>query len=294
MHFTGTTYRPPMEAMLGAKFLQVSIGCPHNKCRFCNMYRSVKYSISPMSEIEEDIKELRQTYSKIERIYLVNGDPFFLPAKYLQEICKKIIQNIPEINTISMYCSIKGIKNKSDEELLMLKELRVRDLWIGAETGNAQNLEYINKNNSLQDIYEQCERLNRLGIVHNHSYILGVGGHGRGMENAYDTAKLINATKPASLFVCSLGIFEGSEMPEEVESGRFTPATEGEILEEEKKLIELIDVDGLRFYAIHPTNALSVQGILPAYRELMITQINTFIQNADSDFLHSSSERDAD
>ncbi len=294
MHFTGPVYRPPDEAMLGAKLLQVTVGCAHNKCRFCNMYRSVQFTVEPIEQIEEDIKELRQTYSKIERIYLANGDPFCLSAKYFKEITDKIIEHIPEVKVISMYATINNIKNKSDEDLLAIKDMRINDLWFGIETGNAENLAYMNKGHKLEDVYTQLERLNSVGIRHNHCYILGVGGKSKGIQNAIDTAKVINTTKPSIVWCGSLGIFEGSDMPKEVLNGSFVPATELEILEEEIKLIELIELKGALFSGSHPTNLVAVRGILPQYKKLMIGEIQDFIDHADKDYLNSSIQRNAD
>lgn len=294
MHFTGTIYRPPVEPMLGAELLQVTVGCAHNKCRFCNMYRSVKFSVEPLSQIEEDVMELRQRRKRIERIFLVNGDPFGLSTKRLKAISEIIIKHIPELKVISMYASINNIKHKTDEDLITLREMRFNDLWIGAESGNEEHLLYMNKGNTLQDSYTQLERLNKANIRHNHCYILGIGGHGMGIQNAIDTAKLINATKPSILWFCSLGFFEGSEMPEDVAQGIFSPATELEILEEELKVLELIDLEKVHFYGIHPTNAVSVHGILPHYRKLMIQEIKQFIEHADPALLNGSIKRKAD
>ncbi len=39
MKYTGTTYRPPIKA--GTVLLQVTVGCAHNKCSFCTMYKDV-------------------------------------------------------------------------------------------------------------------------------------------------------------------------------------------------------------------------------------------------------------
>ncbi len=294
MHFTGPTYRPPDEAMKGAKLLQVTVGCAHNKCRFCNMYREVKFQVEPISQIEEDIIELRQTYPKIERIYLANGDPFCLPAKYLIEIAEKIIKHIPEIQVISMYASISNVKNKSIEDLKKLKELRFNDLWFGMETGHAKHLEFVNKGHNLEDAYEQLAKLNEVGMRHNHCYILGVGGKGKGIENAIETAKLINATKPTIVWVGSLGVFDGSEMPSDVENGIFTQATELEILEEELKVLELIELENVRFNGLHPTNVVGVHGILPQYKGLIKQEILDFIKYAKPEFLNSSMKRIAD
>ena len=57
MHFSCGIVRPPYEA--GSCFLQVTSGCSHNKCRFCTFYKEAPFSVSPESEIKEDLQEIR-------------------------------------------------------------------------------------------------------------------------------------------------------------------------------------------------------------------------------------------
>lgn len=46
----GLVFRPPSEAR--SFILRVTIGCSHNTCRFCDMYKASKFRIRPMEEIE--------------------------------------------------------------------------------------------------------------------------------------------------------------------------------------------------------------------------------------------------
>lgn len=290
MHFTGVTYRPPVEAMLGTELLQVTVGCAHNACSFCTMYAD-KFKVEQLSQVEEDIKELRNLNPNIKRIFLINGDAFVLSAKKLKAISDLIIKYIPEVEVITMYASITNIKAKSDEELEEIKAMRINDLWMGTETGNEESIRYINKGHTLAEAYEQLERLNRAGIRHCDGYMLGVAGAGKGIENAEDTARLINESKPSIIWFGTLGLFEGSKMHAAALSGEFTPATEREIIEEEIRVLELIEVDNVPLYGIHPTNTSSVQGMLPQDRETMINRLKHYLATEDAEFLDSSKER---
>lgn len=271
--------------------LQVTVGCTHNKCWFCTMYKGTRFSIEDMGQIEMDLQEAREMNSSLTRIFLVNGDAFVLTAGRLKKISNNITNYFPEMETITMYASIRNIKHKTDEELRELKDLRINDLWIGLESGTDEVVEYLNKGFLLKDAYEQLARLNEAGIRHNAIFMLGAAGRGKGIQNAINTAKLINETKPALVGVTSLGFFKGSRLARDVKKNRFFPATELEILEEEKKLIELIEVENMLFYGDHPINAASITGRLPDEREELIATINDEIEAADEEFLNNSADR---
>jgi radical SAM superfamily enzyme YgiQ (UPF0313 family) len=90
MHYTGPIYRPPSEDK--TLLLQVSVGCSHNLCSFCGMYKDVRFRIEPMEHIEEDLREARDLRPDAKRIYLVGGDPFVLSFDRLKIIAEKIIE----------------------------------------------------------------------------------------------------------------------------------------------------------------------------------------------------------
>ena len=43
MNYREPLFRPPAEAE--SLIFQVAYGCPHNTCRFCGMYKTVKYQL---------------------------------------------------------------------------------------------------------------------------------------------------------------------------------------------------------------------------------------------------------
>ena len=60
-------YRPPSEA--NSLIVQATIGCSHNKCTFCSMYKSKKFRIKSLEEIKKHIDELK--------IYMEIQEEFF-------------------------------------------------------------------------------------------------------------------------------------------------------------------------------------------------------------------------
>ena len=53
MRYEEPLFRPPAEAE--SLIFQVAFGCPHNTCRFCGMYKTVKYRLRPESEVLAEI-----------------------------------------------------------------------------------------------------------------------------------------------------------------------------------------------------------------------------------------------
>ncbi len=50
MEYDMPLYRPPSEAY--SLIIQVTLGCSHNKCTFCSMYKSKKFKIKPLEVIK--------------------------------------------------------------------------------------------------------------------------------------------------------------------------------------------------------------------------------------------------
>ncbi len=283
MKYTGPIYRPPIEA--NTVLLQVTVGCAHNRCRFCTMYKDTKFTTESLEQIEKDLREARQLYGDLKRIFLINGDAFVLSANRLKLIAGMIINYFPGMEVISMYASIRNIMAKTDRELKELRDLRIGDLWVGLESGSDEALQQFNKGFTLSDSREQLERLNRAGIKHNAIFMLGALGRGRALEGAEDSVKLINGSRPQLVGITPLGLFPGSELADDVQKGKFSPASEREILEEERRMIELIDVDGMPFYGNHPLNTASLVGTLPGDRKRMMRVIDDSIKSMDRELL---------
>ena len=85
MRYEGTLYRPPSEAY--SLIIQVTIGCAHNRCTFCNMYREKKFRIRSKEEIMRDLDECRAYYGpNVRRIFFADGDALVVKTEILLEL----------------------------------------------------------------------------------------------------------------------------------------------------------------------------------------------------------------
>ena len=72
MVYEGDIYRPPSEAY--SLIIQVTVGCSHNKCTFCSMYKDKRFHIRQPEDVIKDLEEMRTYYSRVGRIFLADGD----------------------------------------------------------------------------------------------------------------------------------------------------------------------------------------------------------------------------
>ena len=114
--------------------------------------------------------------------------------------------------------------------------------------------------------------------------MFGAAGKGKGIENAKANAQLINTVKPLGIVPTTLSANEGTKLAADIASGDFEMATEREMLEEQKKTLELVDVPTY-YMGIHVINSLSFDAELPKDRQSAIDRVNYALVNTDEAIL---------
>ncbi|MCR5174567.1 MAG: radical SAM protein [Oscillospiraceae bacterium] len=291
MNYNGTIYRPPVEA--DTFLLPVTEGCTHNRCAFCNMYQDVPFRMLPLSEVEEYLREVKQNYGRycerIRRVYLVGADPFALSARRLLERTALIKKYLTNTKVITMYARTDNVASKSDDDLKMLKEAGVNDLYIGVECGLNDVLEKLNKGYSADETKAQCLRLNAVGIRHCDLLMLGTAGKGRGLECARATAALENELKPGKILINTMSAFVGTRLDEDIRTGEFIPASEKENLEEEREFLAGLELPDCYFWALHPLDSVKLDGILREEKGRMLDELTWSIDHVNENAISRTS-----
>ena len=121
--------------------------------------------MSPMSEIESDLKVINRVQPRAHRVFLTGANPFVLTANRLLDIALLIRKYVGEGHpTIGCFARITDITKKSVEELRQLHHLGFDYLTIGVESGDSETLSRVNKGYRSEDIIEQCLKLESAGI----------------------------------------------------------------------------------------------------------------------------------
>lgn len=280
MHFTGTVYRNPYWPTW--PLLEITQGCTHNRCKFCTMYKEVPFRMSPMEWIEEDLKELALYDPDARTIQLLSANPLVLSYDKLVPIFELIHKYLPKMEYIYMAGRVTDLKNKTVDELKKLKELGMREISLGVESGDDWTLDRIHKGYYAEDILEQCHKLEEAGIDYWMTFLNGVAGRSHSHEHAVNSAKIFSQCKPMLVGTSGLTLFPGTPLLEEVQRGEFDPLTEKEMLVELKTFVENLTIDCI--FNTHHTVAANLTG--PNFlkrKDNIIATLDQVIQHGDMD-----------
>ena len=275
MHYTGPVVRPPHE--MNSILLEVTVGCTHNSCHFCNFYRGTPFHIAPMKQIETDLKEARSYSPGARRVYALGGDPFTLSVQRLKEIGLLIRKYLPLAN-IGTYARITSIIPKSVKELKELRKIGYNDLVIGIESGDDEALSFMNKGYTSTDILRECRKLEQAGINYYVIFLGGLAGHGNGERNARNTAAVLNQLHPSHMYMTSVAVLPDTELYEDVQTGRFQEATELERIRETLLLIKELK-NPITLYGQSVANPVNFVAKLPEQQKELIGELETLIWN---------------
>lgn len=278
MNYEGQICRAPMER--SSYMLPIMVGCSYNSCRFCNLFRHLKFRALPMEEIEAECARVEAVGGSPKRIFLGDGSAFVFSAEYLLEIIERVRKHFPEVREFRMDATVQSVRAKTDKELSVLARAGVSHLYLGIESGLEDVLLFMNKGNTLAEAEEAIRRLHAAGIEYDAHIMTGIAGKGRGLENASALAEFLNRTKPAHIVNFSLFLHEEVPLYEEVKRGAFRQADELETLREERYLIELLAAKGdceFQYDGFHDFIEVRTRGTLPRDREKMLRHLDEVI-----------------
>lgn len=256
--------------------LPVTVGCCYNKCYFCNLFKHLQYRELPLDQIEAELRRVSEMGAAPKTVFLGDGSAFNLSAERLLEILALIRRYFPSRPAVNMDATVPSVLSKTQDSLHALSENGVRRLHIGIETGLDDVLALMNKCHSKPQACEAVERLHEAGIIYDAHIMTGVAGKGRGVENAAALAEFFNRTRPGRITNFSMFIHKETPLYGLVQNGKFTPADELENLEEERALIERLEI-AAAYDGLHDFVPFRLQGKLPSDRAKMLEKLDAAI-----------------
>lgn len=283
MRYEGTVYRPPSEAH--SLLIQATIGCPHNKCTFCTMYKDTRFRLRPVHEIKEDLDMARDYYGEgIHSLFFPDGNTIIMKTDQLEEIFLYARQLFPKLQRITVYGSARFVNKKSLEDLQRLKAAGLTRVHTGMESGDDVTLEKIKKGVTSVEIIEAGLKLKQAGIQTSEYYLVGIGGLERTREHALESARVLSAISPDFIRLRTFVPVPNTPLYKDYHQGRFQLLSPHQALHEVRLLVENLECDNSILLSDHVSNYWDVQGIIPRDRQEMLAQIDYALQIDESRF----------
>ena len=251
LRYEGDVYRPPSEA--GSLILQVTIGCAHNRCTFCTMYKNKKYRARDISEIFADIDYAASLVPHTRRIFLADGNALVLETERLVRILDRLNNSFPFLERVGIYSNPQDLLGKEIEELAALKKYKLGMIYLGVESGSTAVLDAVKKGVKPAQIVAGARKVKQSGIPLSLTVINGLAGKEGTIEHAGETARLVSEIDPEYLGLLTLMIVPGTGMARKVARKELTPLSPWEIIEEIRMMVEQLELTACAFGPImHP------------------------------------------
>ena len=261
MRYEGKLYRPLSEA--NSYIVQATIGCSHNLCTYCDMYRDKSFRVRDLDEVMEDIVLAGSTYTGADKVFVADGDALTMDVPRWLTILQGAQAAFPGLRRVSCYATADNVLEKSEEELRLLCEAGLRMLYIGPESGDDITLKRIVKGGTFAEHAEAARRAHAAGMELSVIVLLGAGGVDRTEEHARETARLITEMDPEFLGSLTLTIIPGTPLHRMEEKGKFELPQVPELLHELRTILAHSRPTDTLFRSNHASSYLSLAGRLP-------------------------------
>ena len=280
MRYEGNIFRPPSEAY--SLLVQVTIGCTHNKCTFCSMYKDKKFRVRDLDEVIQDLKWAKEHYRRVERIFLCDGDALALSNNRLMPILEFISDNFPECERVTVYGRAKDALKKTDEEMRQLYEAGIKMVYLGAESGSEKVLKAINKGETRQELIDGVKKIEASGMKASVTFISGLAGKDGWEDHAIQTGTMISEMQPSYVGLLTLMVEPGVPMADDIQSGKLRLLSAEEVMAETLLMLQNTNVQkDCVFRSNHASNYVSLRGTLPADREKMMALLRKAMNHHD-------------
>ena len=192
---------PPDQYM--ALVVQATIGCPWNKCTFCDFYRDRPFRVRSREDLVAHVRDVKAFLGEGIRlrqsIFLGDANALTVPWKRLRETFEVVNAAFPGIGEseqsgrqIYGFTDSFGAGNRTTEEIVELAQMGLRRVYIGLESGHDPLLELVEKEGSAAEAVEAVRNLTAGGASVGAIVLLGLGGRRYAEGHLRDTVATLN------------------------------------------------------------------------------------------------------
>ena len=291
IRYINPVFRPPSEAQ--SLILPVTNGCSWNKCTYCEMYTAPQKKFAARDEQEslDTIRRCGEQYGdQVQRVFLGDGDALVLSTRRLMTLLTAIRAHLPRVRRISSYCLPRNLRSKSVADLLELREAGLTLAYVGAESGDDEVLQKVNKGETFESTRDALDKLGAAGIARSVMLLNGLGGPLLSKQHAENSARLLNLTQPE--FAATLVVsFPQGEQRFRQDFPQWRALDQQELFVEMEQLLQALELKRTVFRSDHASNWLVLKGVLGAEKERLLQEVRSAIGRPEEAALRAAWQR---
>ena len=291
IRYVNPVFRPPSEAQ--SLILPVTNGCSWNKCTYCEMYTAPQKKFAARDEQEslDTIRRCGEQYGdQVQRVFLGDGDALVLSTRRLMTLLTAIRAHLPRVRRISSYCLPRNLRSKSVADLLELREAGLTLAYVGAESGDDEVLQKVNKGETFESTRDALDKLGAAGIARSVMLLNGLGGPLLSKQHAENSARLLNLTQPE--FAATLVVsFPQGEQRFRQDFPQWRAMDQQELFVEMEQLLQALELKRTVFRSDHASNWLVLKGVLGAEKERLLQEVRNAIGRPEEAELRAAWQR---
>ncbi len=283
LRYEGPIYRPPSETH--SLLVQATIGCPHNNCTFCMVYKNgPRFKIRPTNEIKEDLLWAKNNLGNhIQTIFFPSGNTIIMKTTDLIDILTYSKQLFPNLQRITVYGSSQYILKKGLKDMKKIAKAGLSRIHVGLETGDDILLQRTKKGTTQKEQIHAGQIVKESGIELSEYVILGLGGNVRSSEHIQNTVIALNEINPTFIRIRTLLPKINTPLLDDIQKGKFQLLTPHQVLHELYNLIQGLSVTS-HLTSDHYTNYLPINGKLPDDKKKMLKEIKEALKQEENNF----------
>ncbi|MGB4059836.1 MAG: radical SAM protein [Burkholderiaceae bacterium] len=291
IRYIAPVFRPPSEAQ--SLILPVTNGCSWNQCTYCEMYTAPQkqFALRDESELLASLEATGARFGpQVQRVFLGDGDALVLSTRRLLAVLAAIRQHLPKVRRISSYCLPRNVRNKSVAELQALREAGLSLVYVGAESGDDEVLQRVNKGETFDSTREALRKLGEAGITRSVMLLNGLGGQALSAQHAAQSARLANETQPEFLATLVVSFPQGEARFRQGFPG-WEPLGQQGLFAEMAQFLQALELKRTVFRSDHASNWLVLKGVLGAEKDRLLAEVHAAQHQPDTAGLREAWQR---
>ncbi|OGP68330.1 MAG: coproporphyrinogen III oxidase [Deltaproteobacteria bacterium RBG_16_44_11] len=214
-----------------------------------------------------------------ENVFLQDANSLIAKTPDLVAILDYLKEKFPQIKRITSYCRSHTAARKTVNEFEQLKNAGLSRIHVGMESGSNEVLALVNKGVTADIQIKAGQNIKQAGIELSEYFIPGLGGEKFTIQNALESAKVINAVSPDFIRLRTLHVVPGTALEDLVKKGEIQPLSDDDIIREIGLFIENLDVYGTQLVSDHILNLLEeLEGKFPEDKPKILAVIKRYFE----------------